>query len=123
MNLGRLHEKSDRQYLPEIGIIPARPKSLGFDARAGRFFLCDQVKRDMLQNGEMVWGMVFVNTVVVLVKSNIQNPMRIIFNFPMVTTNGQRMLSGGDKARDKVPGGCGGFAVQMAVGNALHQAV
>jgi len=29
----------------------------------------------MLQNDEILWGMVFVGTVMVLVKSTIQNPM------------------------------------------------
>ena len=77
----------------------------------------------MLQNSHDFGRMVFVNPIVVLSKSYIQQPRQAIFNGPMITTDAEAALSRRIQTGNKTPRFSGRLTVRLVPRNDFNDAV
>lgn len=82
-----MHLNAIDQYLGEVVIIPSGLKLLGVNTAFGSFLLFEQIERHVSQNSHVFGSVIFMNTIVVFIHCNIQNPMEFIFNGPMSANN------------------------------------
>ena len=71
----------------EVIFLPARLKLPGMDAAFGSFLMFEQVESTMTQDREIFRGMVFADLMPILVQSDIQHPVELIFNRPVLAHN------------------------------------
>lgn len=65
-------------------LIPASLELFGLDTEFSGCFLLEQVERDVAQDGEVVWGVVFADTAVIFAKGDVEYPVQFVFGAPVV---------------------------------------
>jgi hypothetical protein len=70
-------------------LVPTSNQAFPVDTSLERFFLFEQIHSDMAENCKILWAMIFSEAMTVFIKSDIENPMRVVFDNPMRSVGAQ----------------------------------
>ena len=80
------------QDLHTIVKVPGTFKPFGMDTHFSGLLLAQQVQDDMSDNGHVGRTIAFAILMTVFSKSNIQHPVELVFNAPMMADVAQKLL-------------------------------
>ena len=90
--------------MEQVVIVPTRLEAFSFDTELGGFVALQQVKGDAVKQGKVLGGIAGAFAVEVFAEADIERPMQLVFNAP-VLANGAVQPSGiGLEAGDVIAG-------------------
>jgi hypothetical protein len=85
-------------------VIPASAQTLVLNADLERLFLLEQVEGKVTQGGKVDGTVVLAQATFILAEGDVEHPVQGVFNRPVCTYPGEKLLSGRMGRRDVVAG-------------------